>query len=1172
MNNYVAYHVHSMLSLLDSCTSYQDYIIRAKELGQKAICFTEHGNVFKWIAKKMYCESTQYKLIYPDGSIKIVDSEKKIDDGCEVVELPPIKFIFGVEVYLTNDDIKCIRKNRDNYHTILIAKNYDGVKEINTLLRSASKTDHFYYKPRITIPEFLSISDNVIKISACLQSPLNKFKPENKEEEQLLIDLFRKYDYYEVQPHVYSEDQIKYNKMLLDMSKTFDKPLIAGTDTHSLNTYKAECRQILMKAKKNKYTYEENLDLTYQTYDSLCEMFKKQRALPEEEYLKAIDMTNIMADSVEEFELDTSFKYPDIAEDEDAVLVDRIHTMYQDKVRRGIIEDKQVYKDNIKEELRVLRKIGMIGFMLFMSDLCIWCWENGIPVGPCRGSVGGSTIAFITDIIDVDPVKWGCIFSRFANEDRKEIGDIDIDIAPDQRHLVYEHIISNFGEDKTAYILAIGTIAEKGTIDDIGRALFYGWIEENYKSIFDKIEKQKGTRPGAWEVEKHLSSEDKAKSPYSLNKIALIKQEYEQSPALTRNKYPELFYYFDGIINTTVSQSMHPAGIICSPISLYDNYGTFYDESGNQILYVDMDEAHEVSLVKYDILGLKNIQIIREASRLAGIPYPKSHLVNWEDKEVWDHITDSPVGIFQFEGEYANNLLRKYNPRCINDLSLVNAALRPSGDSYRDRLIAHQVNKNPSPIIDEMLADNHGFLVFQEDTLKFLINICGLSGSDADNVRRAIGRKQTERLQAAMPDILEGYCSKSDKPREEAELEAKQFLKIIEDSASYQFGYNHSTGYSMIGYMCGMLRHYYPLEFITAYLNAAANDDDITTGTELARQKGFKIKPARFRHSLSEYFCDKDTLSIYKGVGSIKNMNDQAGEELYELRDNQYESFIDLLYDIKEKTAIDRGKIEILIKLDFFEEFGEVGALLYGANIFNAWYGRKTVPNNEENIPLFIVEKYAGKHTENGIVCLDENKLEKDFPPYFLDDCIKYKYEKDKFGQKTKVANGHSVKKIVNKLGKAEVFKYASKTSVGSYSELDMRSIIKEWFEHTKGESRPCTIKERIDFQQEYMGYVDITVPAADLREIIVMDLDKKYSPRFTAYCLKNGQTCQMKVYKNHNRKAISWYSDKPFSDGDILYMKKCKEEPRKKWDGKHYVPIPNEKEWWLYDYDVVHT
>ena len=197
-----------------------------------------------------------------------------------------------------------------------------------------------------------------------------------------------------------------------------------------------------------------------------------------------------------------------------------------------------------------------------------------------------------------------------------------------------------------------------------------------------------------------------------------------------------------------------------------------------------MEEIHEVSLDKYDLLGLKNIEIIKDCCELAHIPYPKSHNVNWCDEEVWKHITDSPVGIFQFESKYASELLKRYKPTEINSLSMVNAALRPSGESYRDDLLAGKWNKNPSKLIDDLLISNRGYLIFQEDTLKFLVNICGLTGSEADNIRRAIGRKQKDRLDAALPQILDGYCNMSDKPREQAEAEAKAFLQIIEENSA----------------------------------------------------------------------------------------------------------------------------------------------------------------------------------------------------------------------------------------------------------------------------------------------------------------------------------------------------------------------------------------------------
>ena len=478
-------------------------------------------------------------------------------------------------------------------------------------------------------------------------------------------------------------------------------------------------------------------------------------------------------------------------ENEEQVFVDRIYRMYHEKLDKGIIQPNPKYEENIQEELRVFKKIGMIGFMLFMSELVCWCWDNNIPVGSCRGSVGGSTIAYLTDITDVDPIVWNTVFSRFANEDRKEIGDIDLDIAPSQRQLVYDHIIQEFGEDFTAYVLAIGTISDKGTIDEIGRALniplstvkeikeLYSLYTDGIKDCADRIKK----------IEQHDGYEHNEDLVIQIEeykkKLSVFEKNLED---LKNNKYPELFYYFDGLKGTAISQSMHPAGIIVSPVSLPDNYGTFWAKDGKRILCINMEEIHEVSLVKYDLLGLKNIEIIKDTCELAHIPYPKSHTINWIDDKVWNHIADSPVGIFQFESKFAYDSMKRFKCRRVNDLSLVNAAIRPSGETYRDNLLDHKENKNPSKLIDDLLKENHGYLTFQEDTIKFLTNICGLSGSEADNIRRAIGRKQKDRLEAALPDILEGYCSKSDKPREVAEKEAKTFLQIIEDSSNYQFG------------------------------------------------------------------------------------------------------------------------------------------------------------------------------------------------------------------------------------------------------------------------------------------------------------------------------------------------------------------------------------------------
>ena len=950
MSNYVTYHLHTELSLLDSCTNFKLYVDKAKELGQSAICFTEHGSILSWIDKKMYCKKQG------------------------------IKYLHGIEIYLTQTHEE---KIRDNMHTILIARNHAGVKEINSLIELSSRDDHKYYNDRISFDEFFALSNNIIKISACLASPLNNISEDNPIFEKLI----KTYDYLEVQPHINSQDQKDYNQKLLRLSKQYGIPLIAGTDTHSLDKYKSECRGILLKAKRKSYGNEDEFDLTYKTYDELVEMFMLQGVLSESDYLQAIENTNTMADGVEDFDLDLSFKYPTLYENEELVLWDRIMRMYNEKLQNGIIKDNSKYMTNIKEEFEVFKKIGMCGFMLFMSELMCWCWGNNIPSSPCRGSVGGSTIAYITDITDVDPIIWNTVFSRFANEDRIEIGDVDVDFAPEDREKVYQYIIDRFGEQFTSYIMTTGTCVDKGTIDEICRAL-----------------------------------------DVPLNTAEKIKTEYAANPGSAREKYPDVFYYFNGLVGTAISKGIHPAAMIISPVTLADNYGVYHND-GKRIISINMEEVHEVSLVKYDILGLKNVGVIKACCELAGIPYPKSHTINWQDEKVFKDICKSNIGIFQFESSYAGECLKKFEPQKINDMSLVNAAIRPSGASFRERLFAKRIQKNPSKVIDDMLSANYGYLCFQEDTIKFLKDICGLSGSEADNIRRAIGRKQKDRLEKALPQILEGYCSKSTSSRDVAEKEAKTFLQIIEDSSDYQFGYNHSTGYSMLGYMCAYMRHYYPLEFCTALLANAKTEDDTVDATELARLLKIKINPIKFRHSKAGYTPDKANKSIYKGIESVKFCNSSMGGGLYSIKDKKYDSFIDLLRELNN-MSINSRQLDILIKLDFFSEFGGSTSLLKVVELYE------------------LFKQGAAKQIA-----------------------------KDKISDTT-------ISGIISRYSRQTVKTYILNNVIGCIKEIEQYIMTMD--------IPDFTVKEKAAIQLEYLGYVDVrTGLDSDINKLFILDVQK---------------------------------------------------------------------------------
>ncbi len=1131
--------------MLDSATKFQDYIDRAVQLGQTAIAFTEHGNIYQWVAKKMACDKAGIKYLH---GVECYLTE-------QLYEYPDANELWREAQSGRNEqDAKKVlaemmesgkKKVRDNYHTILIAKNYDGILEINNLVSLSNRDDHFYYKPRITFEEFLGISDNVIKISACLASPLNKMSVRHPMYEKLL----KHYDYLEVQAHNFGE-QISYNCHLAEMSKKYGIPLIAGTDTHSIDAYKAECRSIMQLAKHIEFADEDSFDLTYKTYDELVEMFRIQGALPEQVFLEAIENTNRMADSVEPFELDISFKYPKLygnAAEDKAVFEDTIRKNFQSKIDEGAITPEQIqnFKDAIKEECRVFDKIDMSGFMLFMSELVTWCKSNGIPIGFNRGSCGGSRVAYVTNTTDLNPETWHTVFSRFCNEDRKEIGDIDIDVSPSDRDKVYEYIINRFGQEKTAFILAIGTIKSKGCIDEICRALGVKWnkehqrdergfrkalelLKDNSASVrfgdhpdgcelyhFDEngtliISKQFEHIPGIELVKQFTKEYSKLKeenekifqkNPWVGKVNTEIKDLFELDEEKARSQYPEVFYYYDGLLDVAISQSMHPAGIVASPITLRDHYGTFLSE-GKEILQIDMECVHEAGLVKYDILGLKNIEIIKDTYALIGKPYPKSHEINWNDDAVWNDMLRSPIGIFQFESAFAFDSLRKFKTHSIYDMSLVTACIRPSGASYRDELLQRKPHHNPSPIIDDLLKDNLGYLIYQEDTIKFLQQICGLSGSEADNVRRAIGRKQKDRLEAALPDILEGYCSKSSQPRNIAEEEAKEFLQIIEDSASYQFGYNHSIGYCMIGYLCAYLRYYYPAEFITAYLNNANNEDDIKNGSALAELYGIQIVPPRYGISKDRYVYDKDRNVIAKGINSIKYMNSTVANELYDLaKRSDPRTFMSLLTLMNNETSIDTRQRDILIKIDFFVDFGNVTELSRIASIF-----------------VFF---------KNGTA----KKVQKDkISGQMLDVVSKYATDKNKNGTEAK-----------------------------SFTITDMAGLLNECESVIKSLHLPdLDLKCKIQNQIELMGYIDLTTnKKEDRRKLLITDvfpLSSKKDNTVWGYAAQTRSIGSGKVSRLTIRSSV--YAKTPVKRFDIIYAK----ELEKNRSGY----------WYLLDYDLI--
>jgi len=932
--NYTVYHLHSDLSNgvtnIDSVTKYKQYVEYAKELGMTALAFAEHGNIFEWVHKK------------------------------ESIEAAGMKYIHATEAYLTKDT-NSEDKHRDNYHCVLIAKNYDGVKELNKLVSKSFNRDdyHYYYAPRIGFDELYATSDNILITTACLGGVLGKGNNDIKTEFLKFLIKNKHRCYLEVQHHN-CEAQAVYNKILYAVHQKTGIPLIAGTDTHCLNDIHVDGRGILQKGKNVFFSDEESWDLTFKTYDELVNAYKNQRALPEDVYLEAIENTNRMADSVEEFKLDYGKKYPKLYKDSEKVLREKI---LEGIKNRGVdkYDNFNEYKEKIQYELETYKHNGAIDFLLLEEDYKSALKKQGVSCGYSRGSVSGSEIAYLLGITEVDSIKYNLNFERFMNKERVSLADVDTDWSKKDRYKVREYLFNKEGL-YCCDIITFNTIALKGAIKDVGRAL--GMSVEETQMISDAV---------------YLDE----------NKKDCIDEFYIK-------KYPELFKYVDIVKGTIVSIGNHPAGLVVSPYPVDEWFGLCSTKSNeNMISQINMKEIDGLSFVKLDVLGLDCVGLINETCDLAGIPRLTPDNISFDDKKVWDEIRDDCTMIFQFESSYAGDYIKQLfsdgtiakikeknkNFSYIDLMSMANGAIRPAGASYRDELSTGKYHDNGHDALNKFLAPTLGYLVYQEQIIEFLHSFCGYTMGEADIVRRGFAKKTgTDKF---IPKIKEGFIKtmkeKYNVEEDESNKLIESFIQVIIDASSYLFSLNHATPYSFLGYVVGWLRCYYKLETVTTALNIYEEDSDKCLEIlQYAKKHNIELKPIKFGKSGSFYTMDKENNAIYKGISSIKYCNAQIADELLELSKNKYKTFVDLLRDIEDKTSLNSRQLHILTALNFFSEFGNNKYLLNVIEVYDKFANSKIIAKKkmeELGVTDYLIRKYAKKETKAQYRELDNQGL-----------------------------------------------------------------------------------------------------------------------------------------------------------------------------------------------------
>lgn len=966
--NYVVYHLHSDLSNgvtnIDSVTKYNEYIDYAKSLGMKAMAFSEHGSVLEWVHKKNAIEKAGMKYIHAEEFYVTKELYQYPDDTelCEsLLGTDPEEAQKEIEEFLEANKFQV----RDNYHCVLIAKNYEGVKEINALSSKAFARDgHFYYQPRISFEELINTSDNILITTACIGGILASGTPDIQEE--FLNFLVKNKDrcYLEIQHHC-DDMQIKYNQYLAKISTQYGIPLIAGTDTHSLNDEHMRGRAIMQRSKDVKFDSESAWDMTFKSYDELIAAYEKQFAIAKDVYLKAIEETNRMADRIEEFYLDYSYKYPKLYEDSLAEIKKKIVSGIK---WRGIDKKKNYkeYQDRIVYELKTYIHNNALDFMLLEEDYKTELRKDGVKYGYSRGSVSGSLIAYLLGITEVDPIRFNLNFERFMNEERVSLADIDSDWFKEDRWKVREYL---FNREKLycCNIITFNTVKMKGAIKDVGRAL--------------------GMTPQETQALSNLVQEDE-------NKHEFVEEKY-------RLQYQELFEYVDIVVGTITSLGRHAAGLVVSPYPVEDVFGTLYISSDEKpISQINMKEIDSLNFVKLDVLGLDCVGLIYKTCEAVGIPFLTPDNLDFNDEEVWEDIAKDTTLIFQFESDFAGSYLRdilrpqvikkikEKNPNLsyIDLMSMANGAIRPAGESYRTKLAAGIYRDNGNDALNKFLAPTLGFLVYQEQIIEFLHRFCGFTMGEADIVRRHFSKKTG--TETDIPIIKDGgYMNNIDGKKSEhyikgfiktmkdnygvdqvdAEQIIESFLQVIMDASNYLFSKNHADPYSFLGFACGYLRHYYPLETLTTALNIYASDDEKSLKIkDYVISKGYEILPIQFRKSKAEYQFDKNSNSIYQGISSIKFCNEKIADELFELGKNNYANFFELLFDINEKTSVNSKQLMILTGLNFFKEFGENKYLLKLIEYFDKFAFKKQINKKkleELGVTEFLMKKYSGKET-----------------------------------------------------------------------------------------------------------------------------------------------------------------------------------------------------------------
>ena len=868
---YVPLHVHSEYSLLDGAIRNKELIKFSKENNFEAVAVTDHGVMY--------------------GALELYRLSKDMQ----------FKVILGCEFYVLHGDItQKDATNRELYHLVLLAKNNTGYQNLVKLV-SIAHIDGFYYKPRINREILEQHSEGLICLSACIagelaQDILNGDKEKARETAKWYKNLFGEDYYIELQDHRL-EEQKRSNPELIKIAQEMDIPLVITNDSHYLKKEDASWHDTLLciqtnalKKEENRFRFSNN-EFYVKTPEELRENF---RWMDSELFEQAIENTAIIADKCHVIlELGKS-KLPSYPVPEGYDITSYLAHL----VRKGLHERYEEITPEIQErcryELEIINKMGFDAYFVIVWDFINYAKNNGVPVGPGRGSAAGSLIAYALGITDLDPIKHHLFFERFLNPERISMPDVDIDFG-DGRERVIDYVTEKYGKDKVCQIITFGTLSAKAAIKAVARVMELPFEISNKVSQFVPAEV-------GMTIDKALEVAPDFKKVY--DEDALIRQIIDEAKNI------------EGIKCNT---GMHAAGVIISHQPLDEIVPVQYAKEGNVITEYPKEDCEKVGLLKMDFLGLKNLTIIMQTLEMIkerhGIDVDINNIPLDDELTYKMLMTGDTDGVFQLESAGMKKLVKDLKPSVFEDLGALVALFRPgplgSGmvTDFVERKHGRQEIKYAHPLLEPVLKDTYGTLVYQEQIMQIFQVLADYSLGGADGVRRIMAKKHPEDLVKLEGPFIEKAVSKG-----MAEKDAKELFDQIGSFASYCFNRSHSACYAFVAYQTAYLKAHYPVEYISAMLTNSKDDQAKTQMYIAEAQKmGIKVLPPDINKSNAEFTPDGDNIRF--GLNSIKGIGEAVLKEIEEDRkaNGEYKSIVDFTQRINPRV-VNRKALENFTK------------------------------------------------------------------------------------------------------------------------------------------------------------------------------------------------------------------------------------------------------------------